>query len=109
MDKTQNLLAINEYLAFKCIPNERCSNIKTKVQAFKHGVSVFEDLEVEIYFSENEFGAKELSFMDIEHTQLHEVLNKHISVNHHFQSFIFEIDRLIITDTNNTGMEIDIY
>lgn len=109
MDRTKNLTAINEYLDSKGIFNERSQSIKTTVEAFKNGISVFKDSEIEISFNMNKYDAKELSFMDIEYTQLHEVLNKHRSVNHHFQCFSFEADRLIVTDPQDKSMKIVIY
>ena len=105
MSDFENITAIREYLSLKDLLNERCRQIITEVEVLDKGISVFKS-EIEIYITENSYNQFEFSFMEIEYTKLHEMLNYHLSVNSHYQNFNFNGSDLVVTDTNQSEVQI---
>lgn len=105
MSDFENINAIREYLSLKNLLNERSRQIITEVEVLDKGISVFKS-EVEIYITENSCNHFEFSFMEIEYTKLHEMLNCHLSVNSHYQNFNFNGSDLVVIDTNQSEVQI---
>ena len=105
MDKASNYLAVSNYLSLKGLLNERKQYLKTNVQAFFNGISVYND-ETEIWFSHSKCNDIVLSFENIEYSKLWEILGKHISVNVCFQCFEFKGEKLVVRFPENDAIKV---